>query len=632
MDQNTHLRRWCHATGAVAPRTLYRWLRAYRRGGLAGLIDRRRRARAGAPAWSPEAMAFIVAQYADENGPNVAVCRERAMAIAADQGWTIPGLRTCQAYVAERADARLIAAGRQPRRFRDRLLPHISRDWSKVAAMECWFADHRRLDVWVPVEEAGRWRWRRPWLTLWIDARTWYPISRAIRFENPDGQLVMSTFCQGVETHGRPEMAYMDNGKDFRARRFAGGRNKRKLVDEEAVEPLLKMLGVSVTWALPYHPQSKTIEPWFRIMSERFDRTFETYLGNKVANKPERIKAMHAKAGEYAEAGLTIDAVIDAFDRWISMDLIRRECPVAASKPRSMQAAFHELRRADFRCTRPASEDLALLLMPSKAVVVRARGVFCHAHQRHYWNEALAERVGASGRDRRRKVIYRWREDDASRIWVFDARTGAFLCAAAPHPAEGIHPLAEYGSADAERLAAAMALRRRAAKAVRDRLASQKTSAHALLLEAQRRGAEADGLLDPGPVTEDGAGSIVPLLGEITRAAATAPPGASPPQSPPVATGGTTGVAEHAVAEGDLPRAAARGLGAEADLRATGTDDIQARRAPNPLERLADFYERESDVAQASRLCEETPTGETPVIRKGNNESQDPPRRPDAGP
>ena len=116
-------------------------------------------------------------------------------------------------------------------------------------------------------------------------------MSWGLRFESPAGNQVMSVFCRGVERHGSPERLYLDNGKDFRMRRFAGGRSRpaaqgERIVEPAAVEPMLEMLGVEVTWALPYNAKAKIVEPFFRILSERFDKTFETYLGSKPERRP----------------------------------------------------------------------------------------------------------------------------------------------------------------------------------------------------------------------------------------------------------------------------------------------------------------------------------------------------------
>ena len=523
---------WCEAwrirTGrAVSRASILRWSAAVKDRGIAGLVDRRGGAKRAE--WSPEAMEFVVEQYCDESRPHARVCWERAASLAASQGWAMPSLRTTRRWIQQHVDAKLIAAGRDPKRFRDRCLPDIRRDWSLVPAMGLWVADHRQIDVFVPCPETRKdkdghvvqaWAWRRPWLTMFLDARSWVPVGWDLRFEAPDSQQVMSVFCRAVIEHGKPGHAYLDNGKDFRAKRFAGGRpGRREAPDMTTFQPMLEMLGIPVTWATPYNAKAKIIEPWFRIMSEWFDRAFPTYCGNRQDRKPERLKALAHKAGEFAEKGFGLDAVKRALTTWITNDYGLRECPVAASKPRSAIEAFRELRAEDFRAVRPPAQDLALLLMPSKPVVVGKNGIHVAAFGRSYWSDELEDRRCCSGRDTRRKIIYRYRDGDASQVYVFDARTGKFLAIATPYLGDGLHPLAPPATPEADAVSEAIALQRRLARDTRGLLRDAKKQHHELLLAAQCGGARVAGRLaspcEPPPLPP----VILTLTPELSRAA-----------------------------------------------------------------------------------------------------------------
>ena len=525
------VRAWCadysRRTGHSLRRTtLYAWIAAYRRAGVAGLVDGRRRGGRHCSEWSPDAMESIVAMYVASHGGHgggqnrlsITRCHEMSAAIADHHGWTMPSLRVAQRYIARRVDPKLLTAGRDPARFEDRMLPTVTRDWSLVAAGECWFADHRRLDVFVPANVAGTWRWYRPWLTMWLDARTWKPMSWRMEFTAPTGRRVMETFVTGVTTYGLPDVAYMDNGKDFRMHRFAGGRGER--LDLKGAEPMLSALEVDTRWALPYNAKTKTIEPWFRLMSERFDKMWETYCGNRPENKPRRWQCrfgdLSKSAQKFAAEGFTIDALRSAFDRWVTDDYCGRECPVSASKPYSVEDAWRRFARPDIR--RPADADLALLLMPSKHVRVTANGVWCAAHRRHYWAPELADRVGASGRDIARHVVYRWLEADPAIVWVFDATTGRFIAAATPYAGEGVHPLAEAGSDDADRVATVMSDRARMQRATRETLRDLHRRGREMLLDAQRKAGEMHRPVPLDPADLPTPRTVIPLLPDIGTA------------------------------------------------------------------------------------------------------------------
>jgi len=483
--------------------TLYRWRRRLAAGGVAALAD-------GRGYWGPAvcsgaAWDLFSGMYLSQARPHVPRLHQYVAAQAQINGWDWPALRTVQQWVAERLDPKLAALGRQPKKFRDRHNPHIERDWSQVPAMGCWVGDHRQLDVlwprhlWNARKQRWDWLYARPWLTMFLDARSWMPAAWSICFDSPDGNRVMAAFARGVAAHGRPDRLYLDNGKDFRMVRFAGGRRRNprrgeKIVPEKTIAPLLEVLGVGVTWALPFNARAKVVEPWFRIQAEQFDKCWETYCGRSPEARPEDLKKLRGKAEAVAAAHadaetmdairyrgapqavrdrLVLEPLARAFESWITADYARRESPSKAAGGLSAGAAFRQLRADDFAVRRPAAEDLALLLLPSVAVRVEANGVYVRPFGRHYWSddEEFQRRRGASGRDAARKIVYRYDPDEPSLIYVFDRR-GKFLCTAGPYIGEGVHPFAAPGGADADKLEAAIVLQRRTAKAARRRVAS----------------------------------------------------------------------------------------------------------------------------------------------------------------
>jgi len=553
--------RFCESRDdAPAPGTLYRWLRAWRERGVAGLIDGRRGpSAAGRPVtFSPEAKDFIKGLYLKETRPSIPYIYTIALAQAREHGWALPALRTVQQWIKERVDPKLIAAARHPKQFRDRCLPYIERDWTQVAANECWIADHRQFDVLLPrrlynpKKRRDEVKWFRPWVTLWLDARSWMPVSRVIAWDSPDGDRVMASFAHGVEGHGAPSHAILDNGKDFRTTDFAGGRPRRtrkgeKLFgDAKKTTSMLEALGVQVHWAKPYNAKAKPVEVFFNVMAGQFDRAWPTYCGHRTDRKPEQLKGLRA---DRVDPQLNLQAFIAAFDRWLMDDYALRESPSKAAAGMSPLRAFHALRDPAHRAVRPAAETLALLQTRSRRVRVETNGVWVNAFKRHYWHDSLEPRRAASGRDIKRHVVYRYRPGDPRHVWVFDFQTDRFLCVASPYAGEGVHPLAG-GDALAESLSLQTTLGRET-NAEAKRLREQ---ANNVLLEAHRSGGAAGGLLDD-PAT-------------IKRAAA------------PVL---------RLVADGELDRAAEAGRKAAerreateraAALAATGTDDMDDRREP----------------------------------------------------
>jgi len=549
MSADTFARRWAEAWNLgggrphLSARTLQRWARAYGEGGVLALADRRRASR-GEKAISPDAWVFIQGLYLNEERPTARACYERALAVAGRRGWHVPSERTVRKYCAD-LDAKVRAAGRDPRRFRDRCLPHVVRDWEQVAAMEVWVGDHRQFDLLWPraVWDSKKglvWNSYRPWHTVYLDARSWMPATWYAAFDSPNSDRVIGAFVRGVREHGAPAWVYLDNGKDFRAGRFAGGRAKReKAVARDHVEPLLEALGVRAVWALPYNARAKVVEPWFRLEAERFDKAFETYCGRDLDHRPERLKGFRdrralalrllgpervAEAERIAGSDPVSQARRDevclapfraAFETWITEDYARRESPAAAAKPLSPARAFVEMRSPDFVCARPPDRDLAMLLLPSRAVGVSANGIYVPAFGAYYWDQGLE----GCRADPRKKVCYRYDPADPGAVYVFSAAGGEYLATATPYVGQGLHPLAETGSAEAARLAETIALARSTSKSYRSEVAGHRTFARDLLAAA-RDGAEAAGLLDPADPAPAPTAVIKPLSTAIARAAA----------------------------------------------------------------------------------------------------------------
>lgn len=590
-------RRWVdahrleHPDERLSPRTLRRWERAFADGGAAALADGH--LRGGRQRYPAELWETAAGLYLAENRPDAARVRDTLRAVAAEKGWAVPPLRTVQWHLAK-LDEKLRLAGRDPRAFRSRALPHATRDWTRVAAGEVWVADHRQIDVLVPrllpdprarraADRRGRrrWVWRRPWLTAFLDGRSWFVPAWRLEWDGPDSDRVMGCFAAGVRAEGLPAHLYLDNGKDFRAGKFAGGRPppRRKgkpdwsgrAVDEDHVRPLLATLGVSVTWALPYNARAKTVESWFRLMSERFDKAWDTYCGREPGARPEssaRLSRLRDSAEQYAsdpQNPLTLKTVRAAFGEWLTADYSLRPSPCRAAEGLSPLRAFRELRDG-FEARRVPEADLSLLLLPASVVRVHASGVpvrhsvtgpddVRRTHCVYYWpadpeEAALLETYRA---DRSRRVAVRRDPADPSAVWVFDASTGRYLARCEPSPFQGLHPTEE----DPETVGDLMAWVRRSEKTYREEARVLRHVAHCRLLEAQRAGAEAAGLLDDPATVADLRPAIVRMPDAETGRAAESRRRhrAAPPEK-------------------DLPTLA--------DLAATGTDDEEAAGADLP--------------------------------------------------
>ncbi|MBE3100347.1 MAG: Mu transposase C-terminal domain-containing protein [Planctomycetes bacterium] len=511
---------WNHAYPAadLSPRTLERHIAAFRRQGISGLVDGRG-ACGSDQATTPDALDFIKGAYLDQVRPSLRSCWELALALAPSKGWKLASYPTIARRISHDLDPKVLVAGRNPKLYRDRMDLAITRDWSLVPAMSVWVADHRQLDILVPRQSAdtGKWSWARPWLTCFLDCRSWYPVAWTISWDSPDANRVMATFIRAVRLYGLPEWLYLDNGKDFRAGRFSGGRREGgeggRFVPADAVEPILTALGVDVVWATPYNARAKTIENFFGTqMARQFDKRFATYAGHRSDSRPERIKG--ERAAETAAAGLTIDTVREAFGQWVDEDYALAECPLRASRGFSTLRAFRHLRSADFAVRRPAEETLRMLLLPTKPIAVGRSGLKVRELGRAYWSPELENRRAAGGRRTEQKVVVRYDPADPGQVYVFDA-SGRFLDVAVPWCGDGVHPLVRSAdAAEQARLTEAIAMQRSSTKAVTAEVRRYRATVeiHAPGLRVAREARRGLGRLDTEAAAEMGLDGPVDIL------------------------------------------------------------------------------------------------------------------------
>ena len=162
----------------------------------------------------------------------------------------------------------------------------ITRDYTKLACGDCVFSDHMQLDLIVSLPDGST---CRPWLTAWTDFKSRKLLGWDLHAAAPNSDHIFTSFRAMVQNFGLPKHIYIDNGKDYRCKDFAGGR-VRVDVDEQRTTSLMADLGIGVNYAIPYNAQAKNIERRFRDFHGYFERTLEGYTGTNVVKRPECLK------------------------------------------------------------------------------------------------------------------------------------------------------------------------------------------------------------------------------------------------------------------------------------------------------------------------------------------------------
>ncbi len=198
-------------------RRLQRWLRAYRRQGLAGLArkpypDRGHRLLSAGLEQLIEGLALRRPRLSC-----AAVHREVAT-VAKVRGWPAPSYDTVY-NVVRRLDPALVTLAHQgPKVYADRFDLLYRREASRPNEM--WQADHTPLDVRV-LDERGR--SARPWLTIILDDYSRAVAGYALSLHDPSSIQTALALRQAIwrkgDPHwsvcGIPETFYTDHGSDF---------------------------------------------------------------------------------------------------------------------------------------------------------------------------------------------------------------------------------------------------------------------------------------------------------------------------------------------------------------------------------------------------------------------------------
>jgi transposase InsO family protein len=403
--------------GAVSWASLNRWAKAFRESGPTGLVDGRATRSEEIPesVWS----AFVGA-YLDPRKPSVLECYRLAVAFAHEKGERIPSARTFRRRVKSELPRDAVVLAREGvETFRNTVSPYISRDYfdPSLLANVCWVGDHHTFDLFCVHPQTGR--PFRPWLTGWMDFRSRKMVGWLV-CASPNSETILAAFRHGALRYGLPEQAYIDNGKDYRSKTFAGGRKRAGAEDEEKIQSTLERFDIQPRFATPYNPKPKHIERLFGHVADRFARKWPTYCGGKPENRPEGLDKKVAALHERGELP-TLQEVAELWSEWVEADYNQRPSSAAGMKlggrRRSPAYVFDALceRR---RVADPAAMRLLMMRASNPRTVDRGR-------IKLFGFEYFADELLQWPRER---VYVRYDREQIGRVAVFTLDDERFLC------------------------------------------------------------------------------------------------------------------------------------------------------------------------------------------------------------
>ena len=291
---------------------------------------------------------------------------------------------------------------------------YIPRDYLNIKAGSCWVSDHAQIDI--AVEHKGNVYF--PWVTVFRDVKTSKWLGWFMHIEAPNSDHIFQSFYYAVQKFGIPNDVYLDNGKDYRCKDFAGGKKQRTgkikvqhLRDKE--NSLIRNLGIDVHFALPYNAQTKPVERDFLKIKTFLSKGFTGYRGGKITERPEKLK-QEIKNNKI----MPFDEFKILFDDYIENYLIKKPSGGKVLQGKSPDELWSE----EFKIKKVISNDALKLfcMRTSKDVKIGRNGVYDSQFGITYWGEWMICEKG-------RKVFLRRDIKAFQEAWVFDAKTEEFL-------------------------------------------------------------------------------------------------------------------------------------------------------------------------------------------------------------
>ena len=287
---------------------------------------------------------------------------------------------------------------------------YIDRDYSSVICSEVWVSDHAQIDVACLTQDGNV---VFPWVTAWRDYKSGKWLGWILQSGNPNSDHIFQSFYYAVNEFGLPKDVIIDNGKDYRSKDFAGGRQFKVETNQKKTRTMLAELGIEVHFALPYNAQTKPIERDFLKIKELLSKHCVGYRGGNVVERPEKL-AKEIKAGKI----IPFNEFKEVFDDFVINILNKRPSQGKTLKGLSPDQLFNQEFNEKIRVSNDA---LKLFCMrTSKNYTIVRNGIKDHELGITYWADWMVSKT-------RLKVYLRRDIQNYKEAWVFNAENNEFL-------------------------------------------------------------------------------------------------------------------------------------------------------------------------------------------------------------
>lgn len=260
--------------------TLHNWVSAYDDGGLLALASKHKGRARTEYGWELRAMQL----YGKGSKPAM----ESVADWLEDEGFTTATKSRVRRFLKSlpQDQGELSRQRLGPKLFRDTQKGFVHRDTSVLEAGFIYQGDGHTVDAYVAHPNTGN-AWR-PELTAWMDIASRYIVGWYLS-EAESSISTLLALSHAIVSHDHvPAMLHIDNGSGY----------KSTMMNDESVG-YYEQFSIQPMFALPGNSKGKgQIERWFRTVRDQFDKRWDTYCGDDMAQETINRLLRDVKAGK----------------------------------------------------------------------------------------------------------------------------------------------------------------------------------------------------------------------------------------------------------------------------------------------------------------------------------------------